>query len=212
MATLLDSGNFYFTVRMYKKMATNPAIQWANTYEVYKKFTAALTADDYQDLVTNLLSFESAFHGNDVLFDRAVVSTFVEDGQPYNPESFITFPLMDTPGERSAAFGEFEPLNVVLFVRRSVPFGRNGKLYYRRVLVEAEVASPAGVARLTTGAGIHTEFANAYSTWLALYTDGDDERFALVMAATGQTPRNITALAVAGVRVVKFNNRYFDKV
>lgn len=211
MANLFDSDQFYFTVRMYKKMSTNPQIVWANTYELFKKSNAVMTADEYQLLVTTLLGFESSFHAQDVLFDRAVVSTFVEDGEPYNPESFITFPLLDTAGERSAAFGEFEPLNLVLFVRRSVPFGRNGKLYYRRVVLEDEVASPAGVARLVTGAAIYTLFANSFSTYLTGLTTGEDNLWALVMAATGQTPRNITNLSVSGVRVVKFNNRYFDK-
>lgn len=210
MPGLITEDAITVTIRIYKKLQSNPSQGWANTYEFYKPSTVSGNVDNYQDLVTALMSFEQQFHLTDVLFDRAVVSTLIPDGEPYDPTTFITFPLLEATGLRSIPFDEAEPLNVVLFVRRLVPWGRTGKAYYRRCLGEGDVSAPAGTARLTPASDITTVFNNAVTSFVNDYMNNGNTNLSMVMATVNQNIRNITGLGVAGVRVVKFNNRYFD--
>lgn len=209
MANIYQSEPFPITVRIYKRLSTAPNMVWSNTYELFKDPVGEVDFTEYQALAQRLASFEQDFHLTDVIFDRAVISTHVEDGEPYNPESFVTIPLGDVIGQRA---GTSDPMSLhnVLFVRKNVSFGRNGKLYYRRCLRESDVTSPAGVPRIDVSSPLYTEVATAFTTYIESLTNGDDTTFRLVMVAENQPVRNVTALAVTNVRNVKFNNRYFD--
>lgn len=196
----------YFTLRMYKKLTTNPALSWANNYE----FVSNTVIDDAEALalVTAVADFERAIHLPDAQMDRAVLSSWIEDGEPYDPTSFITYPLTGI-GQRADA-GEALSLNYCLFVRRQVDFGNNGKIFYRRVLTEADVNAPSGTAALLNQALFNTFVQDQIdNTGLTAYL-GNGSTFGMRMKSALLIDRPVKALIVTGARVIQFNNRYFD--
>lgn len=206
-----------FTCRIYKRLASRSDLLWANTYEL--RVTAAGAgrgADDARTAVEILGLFESTLHLSDVQFDRGVFSTFVQDGQPYDPDTFVSFSLTELTGNRTAA-GDALPLQMCLLVRKQVRFGRAGRLLYRRVLAEADITAPSGDATLTeaitTGLNnlLDDPIGDGDNIFDALNTVGLD----LVMAgvAGGVTRiRGVNGLNAAGVVNKPYNNRYFDRV
>lgn len=196
----------YLTARVYKKLTTNPDLGWANNYELVVSTPPGDV--DLQDLATALSVFEGEIHLPDVQIDRVVLSTWIEDGQPYDPTSFVVFP-QTALGTRLAA-GEALSLNNCLFVRRETAFGRPGKIFFRRCMTEADVLAPAGRLALANQASFNAEVQNA------LTASGLDNYFTaatglnFVMKSTLLINRDVTAFTVAGARVIQFNNRYFD--
>lgn len=204
------------TVRVYKALVSRPDAVWANTYEfqVESGVTVSNGAAAANTLANALVSFEQKIHLSDVRFDRAVVSTFNEDGQPYNPATFVSVPIAGQNGLRVPGT---EPLalQMCLLVRREVALGRVGRALYRRVLQESDVNAPSGtpsisdVALPSLGGLLDTAFFD-------LTNDIDGTGLSLVMASRvapvgALVVRPVTALTVAGVSVKKFNNRYFDR-
>lgn len=204
--TVTEIGpNEAFTVRIYKYLTTNPTLSWVNTYELF-----ALNEGEVGEpaaAVSALVNFEKAIHLNDTGFDRAVFSTFAEDGVPYDPLSFIVYPLTGTGAVSTVSASQLS-LNNCLFVRKTVAAGRSGKLFYRRCLQEADVVSPAGTLALAPGNAVEGRVSDALTNLVDLFGTGNTLRLAMI--ASGQPVRNITELQVAGARVMQFNNRYFD--
>lgn len=205
--TALDPGDAQgFIVRIYKYLATNPSLMWANSYELISTSDLGPGAGD--NIVTALLNFEAAIHLDDVRFDRAVLSTYVADGEPYDPESFIVYPS-SLEGEVSTVGKDPRSLNDCLFVRRVVASGRTGKIFYRRCLTDEDITSPAGSIQLADTSPVWDTVATAFSTYLFDYTNGSED-FRLCLIALGQQVRNIAGFAAAGARVRQYNNRWFD--
>jgi hypothetical protein len=92
-------------------------------------------------MVDRLVVLERLLHLRDVIIDRAAVSSYVPDSQPYDPDTLTTFPY-SLPGQRSAS-GEVLPLELCLFIRRNVNFGRDGRLLYRGCLTEGDMSASA---------------------------------------------------------------------
>lgn len=207
MSLITPGAGEAFTVRIYKKLAANPALIWSNIYEIRTESGATFLS--LQSAAGTLIEFERQMHFASVQFDRMVISTWIPDGVPYDPTSFYTEPLIAVGARSSESYQELS-LNHVLFVRRATPWGQNGKLYYRRVLTEADVLATAGTIALESGSGIATVLATAAGDpdMVELFEGGGD--WQLVMVATGQPVRPILSFQVGGVRIVQFNNRYFD--
>lgn len=209
MSILDPTPGEVFMIRLHKRLSTNPALSWVNTYE----FLAGSTTE-YTNLIAckdGLLELEEAIHLSDVQFFKSVISTWVEDGTPYDPTSFVSITEAGV-GQRSAA--DPEPLNVALRVNRQVATGRQGKLFYRRVLAESEVQSPAGSASLTTlAAGALQTLMDGVigGTTLAPYFDITDSLGNICMTDNAGNTRLVTDLLVNGVSVVSYNHRYFDR-
>ncbi len=210
-----------FTVRTYKYLSARRDIVWANTYEVAAETSAANGATTAAQACQSIMLWESWFHLTDVVYDRAVFSTAVEDGQPYDPTAFISVPATGVEGKRNIPIGnQVAPLQTCLFVRRQVAYGRNGRALYRRCLLAGEVLSPAGDPVISDETrdllndileGQATEsFGNPLPSYLLT-----EHGLRLVMVGpggSGQNIRNVSALAAAGVSIKKYNNRYFDRV
>lgn len=197
----------YVTLRIYKRLTANPSLVWANTYEFHS--TANIAQTDVDDLVGAWSGFEQAMHLVGVHFDRAVVSTWVEDGTPYDPTSFITVPL-SLDGTRPQPSDALS-LNNVLFIRRQTDFGQNGKLFLRRCLVESEVNAAAGTLSLLNASALQIEVQGALaSSGAGAYLGAGNGTFQAVMKSNLLLNREIQSLVVAGARVMQFNNRYFD--
>ena len=200
--------NFTYTFRIYKRLVTNPALVWANMYEV--QATTDLSQADLTTAAIALVQFEQEIHLTDVAFDRVVISTWLADGVPYNPSSFYSEGLTGLFGQRGSN-GDPLSLNHVLFVRRVVGFGQSGKVYYRRVLGEGDVSSPSGTIYLLPVASVFADFLAAKTILAANNLLGlAASPLRLVMAASGVLQRPVNNLSIAGVRIVQFNNRYYD--
>lgn len=203
MATLDDAG--VVSVRIYKRKASNPSIVWANTYEVYKP--AGPVANVLMTDVNNMVGAEANIHLESTQFVRALISTWVPDGEPYNPLSFVSVPLTQI-GSRSEAGSAAEPLQMCYRIAFKTMYGRQGFRLYRNCLLESDVAAPSGVPILDYS-GTQSGFA-AFQTAMSAYFD-DTEPPYLVLASAGNI-RTVTGVSEAGVTVKKFNNRFYDRV
>lgn len=204
------SADNVLTVRTYKYASRNPSIVWANTYEIYTQsgFEGVSALDAV--VVDPIIAFEASIHYDDTVFDRTVVSTFVPDGEPYDPTTFLVRNHSGITGQRSISDGYKLPLNIVLYIKRDVLFGRSGKLFYRRCVLDDEVTSPAGTAQLEIGAAIRTIFSTSANNNLGELLAGIDG-VQMVMARQDQPWRAVTSLSIGGVRIVSYNHRYYDR-
>jgi hypothetical protein len=191
-----------FTVRIYKRLEGQ---EWANSYEVQATDNSSDPTIPIGNLRNWLVGLERAIHLSDVSFDRITISTYQPDSQPYDPTRFVSFPIF-LQGQRARS-GDALTLAICLFVRREVSFGRSGKLLYRGVLQEGDVA---GYRSSLLTASINS-LQNAINTaWSAR-----PEFWRLVMASGTPTPtdvREVVNLRVSEFTVVKkLDNRYFDR-
>jgi len=102
------------------------------------------------------------------------------------------------------------PLELCLFIRRNVSFGRDGRILYRGVLMEIDMNSTEFRPLLTANAV--SGFQNVINNWRSV---GLGNAFRLVMASGFPAPNNVrpvTSLQVSEKIVVKkYNNRYFRR-
>lgn len=214
------TANQVLTVTTFKRLSTAPDKVWHNTYEV--AVTEAGSAIDVRlpSLGVLFAAFEEPIHLPDVEFVRTVVSTYVPDGEPYNPATFASYTNVGLVGVRDEEVAADRlPLEMCLRCTRNVNFGRRGMLLYRRALVKADVESIAGKPALSGAALEYFENAiernfNFGGTSANLETHLDELGLNLVMAAgpEGDTNlRSVTAISPEGVSVKKMNNRYFDR-
>ncbi len=138
------------TIRVY--MSTlNDFVTWANTHEYYAPNTL-----EYDGQVTACDIIANAYADillPDFKVKKVVLSTFVRDGQPYNPDSFVVFEY-NLQGRRTRSGSESLDLNVCLTMNRRTDSGRNGRFLLRGVLTEAMVRSVGGVYEFTLPGGL----------------------------------------------------------
>lgn len=208
-----------YTVRTYKRLATNPAIVWANTYEL-RDDNGSYSMGDVATEAFNIGAWEAEFHMTDVEFVRAVASSWVQDGQPYDPFSFAVASLAGLGGTRAYPSGDqttSTPLDVCLRLSKSVPTGRQGYWLYRRCLTTADIESPAGSAdiKATSASSIQAVIdAASLPGGQSLIDYLTNKGLSLVMAggsALAPHVRSVTDINVAGVTVKDWNNAYFDR-
>lgn len=214
MSVLAPAADEVFNIRIYKRLDIAGERVWANSYEVVN-YGGANKAD-LEACAQALVSFEQGMCHDTVLFDRAVISTYVPDGQPYNPESFISVPLTQVGTVSSPPAAEVLPLQVALFLRRDVPSGRYGKLFLRQTVGETDVSGRYGSFALTSPSAMNTRLSTAISaSGLDDYFGGGAAPLSLALVGNsvdGLVVRTVTGLTVVDVRLIKFNNRYFDRV
>lgn len=216
----IQSGDLY-TVRVFKTLTTNPALQWANTYEMQ----ATTSMPDEAGAIANLeqaanaiVAFERKFHLNTIRFDRASVSTWTPDSTPYNPQSFLVVP------QGSAAFGlrdlgaqggaDQSPVALALVVRRQVAYGRQGRAFYRGVLTEGDLSANAGLPVLSSPSAMQLMINDAVAAGLEVYMGGGTEPAMFRLSLIGKTAsqvRPISSLQVLGATVIKKDHKYFDR-
>lgn len=194
------------TVRTYK---TYGGVAWANAYEIEALTNLSAPESELEFVANRLALLERSLHGSFVEMDRVIVSTFVPDGQPYNPLTFASFPI-NLPCLRNVS--PSADIQQCLYVRRNVAFGRDGRLLYRFALARAEIEVPGIYPELATPA--QTAIQNIVNDWLQ--QGGIGNAFRIVLAR--QTQSGIEVRPVVSLQVVKrivvkqFNNRYYDRV
>jgi hypothetical protein len=193
------------TVRSYKQYM---GYLWANNYEVEATQDITNPSTALEFLATRIVELERGLHLSGVVIDRVAISTYVPDSQPYNPNTVAVFPF--SVNANRTGQGTAQPLEMCLFVRRSVAFGRDGRLLYRGCLTTAEVSSGNLRAFLTPAAlGAYQGIINS---WRSV---GLGNEFRFVMASGLPIPTDIRPVQILQVseKVVfkKFNNRYFRR-
>jgi hypothetical protein len=195
-----------FTVRTYKQHA---GFGWANTYEVQSTTEPVNSVTAIESMASAFVALEQLIHLTPVTIDRVVVSTYVPDGQPYNPSSFTTIPV-SLPGQRAPS-GDFLPLELCLFVRRNGAVGRDGRLLYRGCLLEADMGTDAFRGRVHPS--VRNSFQTTFNTWFT--TTFPQAQWNIVLARGAPNPTNVRQVisfqVSEKIAVKKLKNRYFDR-
>jgi hypothetical protein len=193
------------TVRTYKQ---NSGYLWANNYEVEATQDIANPSTALEFLATRIVELEKNLHIQGIIIDRVTISTYVPDSLPYNPNTVAVFPF-STVATRTGQ-GNAMPLEVCLFVRRNVTFGRDGRLLYRGCLISTEL-SYVGLRTTLTQSAIGN-LQSIINNWRSV---GLGNEFRFVMASGLPVPidvRPVLNLQVSEKVVYKkYNNRYFRR-
>jgi len=196
-----------FTVRVYKTIG---GFAWANTYEVQAVTEPTNSITSIENLASAFASLDRALLLDIATLDRVVVSTYVPDGLPYNPDSFTSVPI-SLPGLRVSAGTQPLPLEACVFVRRNAPTGRDGRILYRGYLVESDVNT--GLMRQFIETPTMATISSILNTWLM--NTFPTQEWSIVMARGRPNPTNVRVVTtlIPDRRVVfkKLNNRYFDR-
>lgn len=213
MSVLVPEAGEVFTIRTYKHQDIAVTSSWANTYEA--QATTGVVFGDLTTMAAIIMSFEKRMSQDTVIVDRAVVSTWIPDGQPYNPASFVVVNDGGSGLVTSPAADEVLSLDICLHLRRDVASGRQGKLFLRGALDEGDVAGRYGDIYLTDAAGIEARLSDAVSdSGLDAYMGLAESSLKLVMASLiGEDviTRTINQLVSVNAKIVKLNHKYFDR-
>lgn len=217
MSVVTPANNEGFVFTVVKSLVANPAVRWRNTYEAFFTDGGEALSSVLLDLAGKLLSFEQVLHLTGVQFVQTTISTYLAETADYDPESFITIPHpADTVGLRTIGAAQPLDLTAAFYVRRQVPTGRQGKLFYRGVLGENDVEAPAGRMRLSSVSGMQ-DLVNT-----ALGDSGLNEHLyplstgnlMLSMTSTRRDGsimhRQVSALVAAGATRVSNDHRWYD--
>jgi len=199
-----------FILRIIKHLGTNPDRKWANSYEF--RAVGAGSESDLLVMAQAFVEFEAALHGTAVQFDRFLISTWEADSVPYDPAAFIAS-TVSAVGTKVMA-SDIEPLNMVLSVTRVATTGRFGHLFYRGVLQEVEVVSPAGKPTLVNRAAIQTDIDTALGDSSADQYLGPEvgAPFKMVMVnKDGTQVRPVAGLFAQGVSSVPLDHAWFNR-
>lgn len=209
--TVLDfTGGSLFVARVIKYLSTNPDNKWANSYEFRARDAGGET--EILNMGEALVNFEISQHRTSVVFDRLIISTWLEDSVPYNPASFVSTTL--TGVGALEIVDDLVALNQCLTVTRLVGSGRFGHLFYRGRLEEAQVVAPAGISTLTNRAAEQSVLDDGLTdSGFGDYMDtGSDVAFDLVMVnASGTNVRRVIGLRAQGVTTVPMDHAWFNR-
>jgi hypothetical protein len=158
------------------------------------------------------VALERGLLGTPYVLDRVIISTYVPDGVPYNPYTFVSFPV-NLFGVYNTLSNLILPLQLCTVIKRSVAFGRQGTLLFRGIVNSNDSDTTGG------GTVIRGTRLNAITTALNTFLNAVRQQgFDLVMAR-GQdsvevgTLRRVTGFEVKpNMTYKKLNNRYFDRL
>jgi hypothetical protein len=201
------SAGEVFTVRVYKVFNL---FRYANTYEIVAQTSETNSGEVFwRQIADRFASLESQMLLNFIQVDRIVISSYVPDGQPYNPNSFISLPYSiygQTP-----IVGDIVPANMCMVVRKNVTYGRDGRNFYRGTMNEGDLVG--GFPEGTLSDTRRNNIQNLFNVW---YTDLiNNTIFSVCLASGTPTPSNVRVVTdfVVERRVAskKTNNRYFKR-
>jgi len=192
--------DFVYTVQVIQ-VAPSPGDDyvWLNRHEVTADPGLLGDADRLNAIATAF----AVYHANILLqgfrVDRIVISTYGPD-LPW-PPGFASIPG-PWGGQRSNVGSEPLPLEAVLFVRRNVVRGRDGKLFLRGALTAAQVDRFGNVD------GDFRNYVNNQSTTLLNALAAQDVQMVMASGpiAAVQT-RQVLSLQAVNFRTLQFRNR-----
>ena len=206
MSLIAPILNERFMYRIFKSLVANPGLRWVNTYEVRNRTATGVA--DLKSAGLNIVAFEQALHTDLVKFEYFTVSTWVEDGDPYNPDTFVSENI-GSPGERTIGT-ELAGLTDCLKVQFVPETGRMGFRLYRGVLAEGDITSPAGIKTLSNPAAMNLLLNTALEAIEGYFGTDPEGIVRLTMESTSNS-RAILSANASGVTVKKLNNKYFNR-
>lgn len=189
--------------------ANNGTIKWANTHEY--RALARNNFFDAQTLALELAEVHKAFLLPAYKVERVVVSTWVPDGVPYNPDTFASFSF-GMQGSRTRAGSEPTDLTVCLLLDRRVQGGRNGRILLRGCLTEEMLTAVGGRYNFQQPSSLDgVDFNAAMGRLLsAIYVPTNNAVWGMVMHSELGT-RPIDAFVNPRITFKKLRNKYFDR-
>ena len=191
---------------VYRADAAGEDVYWANRLEIEQ---------DLNGLLSDPTNIANAFAGafQSLLLpafwlDRVVLSTYAQDGRPYNPETLFVYPYNQRGTRPGQNVGAALPLTNVLHIRKRVGSGRLGNLFLRGFLAEGDIQSDpnSGAVSLTEPQNIADSINQIYAQLSGAL--GSTAGLALI---SGQglilQARRVTGFQVAGVSSRKFRTR-----
>ena len=197
-----------FTVRVYKLFNQ---FRYANTYEIVAKADANATNEAYwKNVADQFVDLEKDIHLTFIQIDRVVISSYVPDGLPYNPTSFISIPY-NVYGTSNISGFDIVPANMCMIVRKNVIFGRDGRNFYRGTMTEAHMVG--GFPEATLSDARRNDVQTRFNAWYTTFLNATD--FSVCLASGKPNPTNVRVVTnfVVERRITskKINNRYFKR-
>jgi len=210
MSVLTFATNDLFVIRIIKHYSTNPARQWSNSWEAVANESG--TFSDLRDLGEAIIAFEQLVHNTFTVLDRLVISTWAADSVPYDPSAFYTQPI-NLPAVRDTT-GELEPITTCWSVSRDPLSGRQGHLFFRGVLSQADTSAPSGITVLSSPSTMATLLSSSLTdSALADYvsvTPINPLSIAMVNK-TGSNIRAVAGLTSVGVVQLPVDHAWFNR-
>lgn len=202
-----------FILRSYKSLGDQFQYRWSNSYEVVAMASGVLA--DLKTLLDRITMFEISLHAEAVSIDSGSISTWTADSAPYNPENLIVYPWDGFTGARivTAMVG----LEVTALAKRGPTSGRNGKLYLRGMLGEADVEREGTGFKFTNPSVIGDEFSDAVSdSSLGYHLFGGMASLKLAMigqyvGGTGVDIRPLSSLVLNGVATLDLKHQWYNQ-
>jgi hypothetical protein len=212
MSALAPQSGEILKVTIVKNHVNDVSDKFVTGYE-FETLVQDLGPLNVESLVNAVVGFEVGMTRDSIQFDRAVVSTWVEEPGGYDPSQFVTFALSDT-GSAAGSTSDL-PLEACLLVRREVNSGRQGRLFLRGYLNESDVQSVAGVWKLTDPTEAQDSLDAAVSTGLASYIGAAATEFAMVLHGPNKAgtlyTRRVEGLVAAGVTWASRSRKHYNR-
>lgn len=130
-----------YSIRTYMHYDVRPSDFWTSTieYTIADEVESAAVDNLVDDLVAGYVEILLGT----VIIDRVVISTWVPDSTPYDPEAVRTISV-GLNGGRGFVLTEPVADDLTLFIRKDVTSGRTGKFSLRGTILNAQVDSESG--------------------------------------------------------------------
>jgi len=208
------SDQFNARVVFRSDSAATP-VRWAQTHEFRG---TGITGDLFVDedaLINGIVGFHAPMLMPNFWIEAVVLSSAAPDGQPYNPETFLSRTIM-ARGERSAgtdAASQVLPLTSTLLIKRQVGAGREGNMLFRGFLTEGDIVSDplTGIVTLVARENVASVVTAGWTALSAAVSGAGAEMVLRSGAGAGANVRIVTGLKLKSVGTKKLNNKYFDR-
>lgn len=192
------------TVRVIQS-ANNGTVKWANTLEYVA--TSDIDNDDAFSIANSVAIAIGEMLINQYVVEKVVVSTYVPDSRPYNPDAFISFPF-NIRGDRGRFSEDPVDLSICLRFDKRSTSGRTGRMLMRGVLHEGMLRTTGGRFNFMPPGGLDGVDFNDGLSRLADIITLPKAQMAMI---SSYGIRNVSNLVVAGITIKKLNNKYFDR-
>jgi hypothetical protein len=184
-------------------------VRWVNTHEF-----------DTTGITGGLMLYPVALGAAVVQFHRSLlmtnfyvegvtVSTYADDGAPYNPDTFYARTVL-LRGLRSAGTNNTAvlPLTNTVLIKRMVDTGREGSMLLRGMLTEADIQSDPLTGSVTfTDLGTLTDNLSQAYTAMATAAHDAGADMALLSGPDGATSRLVVGLKLKGISSKQLRNK-----
>lgn len=128
-------------MRAYMHYDVRPSDEW--TCNIEMDYNGAIDAAEVESAALSMAAGLADILLTNVVIDRIVASTWLEDSAPYNPSSLRVIPI-GINGTKEFLLTQPVDDDLVLFIRKTVSTGRSGKILLRGVLTTAEINVDSG--------------------------------------------------------------------